>query len=80
MQSYVTLQKRIMRRLKEAGYEGMSRSDLYKSLSRPLTKRSLDIALNALRQRGMASARRVETGRRGRPSEVWWARGSVPKE
>ena len=80
MQAYLTLQKRIMRRLKEAGPEGMSRSELYRSLSSPITRRSLDIALTALRTQGRAQARRVETGRRGRPSEVWWARGSVPKE
>lgn len=80
IQGYLTLQKRIARRLAAAGPGGMTRSDLYNSLGSPLTKRSLDIALNALRQRGIAKARRVETGRPGRPSEVWWSKKSIPEE
>ena len=80
MQAYVTLQKRIMRRLVKAGPRGLTRSGLSRSLSSPLTKKSLDIALNALRKRSLAEARRVETGLRGRPSEVWWAKADLPEE
>ena len=79
IQAYLTLQKRILRRLIEAGPKGMNRSSLYSSLGSPITKASLEIALNALKHRGKAQARRVETGTRGRPSEVWWAAGLVPE-
>lgn len=80
MQAYITLQKRIMRRLVAAGPAGLKRSELYRSLGNPITRMSLDIALNALKKRGKALARRVETGTRGRPSEVWWVSGLLPKE
>lgn len=73
MQAYITLQKRIMRRLRGAGPQGLSRTDLYRMLSRPITKTSLNIALAALKRRGLALVRRVETGLPGRPKEVWWA-------
>jgi hypothetical protein len=80
MQAYLTLQKRILRRLTAAGPSGLSRTDLFRSLGSPITKSSLDIALAALKRRSMALARRIETGTRGRPSEVWWASGLIPKE
>lgn len=80
IQRYITLQKRIMRRLEEAGPAGIKRTDLYRSLGSPITRASMDIALNALKSRAKALARRVETGTRGRPSEIWWAKGSLPKE
>lgn len=73
LQALLTLRKRIMRRLENAGATGMSRSDLYKSLGHPITARAMDMALNTLKQRGDAKVRRVETGMRGRPCEVWWA-------
>lgn len=80
MQAYLTLQKRIMRRLEAAGPTGVGRNALYRSLGSPITKSSLDIALSALKHRGKALARRVETGMRGRPAEIWWATGAIPKE
>lgn len=75
LQSLMTLRRRIMRRLKDAGVSGMSRSDLYKSLSHPITAKIMDMALNTLKQRGEVKVRRVETGRPGRPCEIWWATG-----
>lgn len=80
MQRYLTLQKRIMRRLTSAGATGITRSELYRTLGSPITRMSMDIALNALRKRGKALARRIETGTVGRPKEVWWASTELPED
>ena len=80
LQAYRALEKRIMRRLATAGAQGLNRGQLYLSLSRPITRRSLDVALNSLRQRGLALARRVETGHPGRPAEVWYVRAKPIEE
>lgn len=75
IQSLLTLRRRIMRRLKKVGPNGMTRTELYRSLSHPITATIMDMALNTLLELGEVKVRRIETGKRGRPSEVWWATG-----
>jgi len=69
----ILLQKRILRRLTDAGKIGMNRGQLYRSLSRPLTRLDLDVALRSLRNRGLARTQMIMSGHRGRPAEMWWA-------
>lgn len=70
-QACITLQRRIIRRLRSAGPSGLSRSELYRMLSRPITKAALDDALTKIKGQGMARERRIETSFPGRPKEIW---------
>jgi hypothetical protein len=65
------LQNRVLRRLKKIYPKWLKRSDLYASLSAPVTKDILDVAVEALKKRGLIESQEVSTGDIGRPPTVY---------
>jgi hypothetical protein len=63
----------VLARLKEAGANGMTRTDLHNAFSRNVPAAKLLEALAALRDRGDAHSDRPKTGRPGAPAERWFA-------
>ena len=57
--------------LREAGAEGMTRTDIRDAFNRNRTKKQVDRALQFLSDRGLAYQEREESG--GRPTERWFA-------
>ena len=61
----------IMRRLKVAGADGLTRDDLRNAFQRHVPAERIGAALDLLQRRGKAACEKVRTA--GRPSEVWRA-------
>ncbi len=61
----------IMRRLQQAGADGLTRTDIRDLFARNLSAERIGVALDLLRRRGKATCENVSTG--GRPTETWRA-------
>jgi hypothetical protein len=61
----------IMRRLRNAGDVGLTRTEIRDAFGRNLSTDRIGVALEVLRRRGLVSCESVKTD--GRPSEVWRA-------
>ena len=61
----------IMRRLQQAGDDGLTRTDIRDVFGRNLAADRIGAALDILRRKGRANCETVSTG--GRPTEVWRA-------
>lgn len=59
----------IMRRLRQAGDAGMTRTDISDLFKRHLTADRIEAALDLLKRKGLATCESVSTG--GRPTEAW---------